>query len=79
MVVRDEFIFSIDGKKFYTLQDVLNRFDDILIADNKKFWDNCRDNISAYKNKQKRHAKEPEPQFVMSLPLADIKSKFGLL
>jgi hypothetical protein len=70
--VRDEFVFSIGGHKLYTIQD-LDYFDDILIAENARFWGN----VTAYFQKQYRDKEEPELIPVATLPLNDAIKKFG--
>ena len=41
MALRDEFVFTLGGRKFYSIQD-LDYFDDILIEEDRIFWENVQ-------------------------------------
>jgi hypothetical protein len=69
--LRDEFIFRIGDHKFYTFQD-LDYFDDILIAENKRFWNN----VVVYIQRRNGFSSS-KPKQIASLPIKDVIKKFG--
>ncbi len=78
MTLHDEFVFGILGiRKTFRIED-LDYYDDILIAENQKFWNNVqRGYVLVFMQKPKRFQAEPEPVLVGKLPVNDAIKKFG--
>jgi len=77
MALRDEFVFTLGGRKFYSIQD-LDYFDDILIEEDRRFWDNVQRGYAiVFQQKTKRYESEPEPIVVGKYPVEDAIKKFG--
>jgi len=71
--MKTEYVFKVEGKKkTFSIKD-LDRFDKILIEDNRQFWGN----VTAYFQKTYRGKAEPELIKVATLPLKDAIQKFG--
>jgi len=69
--LQDEFLFTLGGRKFYTIQD-LDYFDDILVSENKRFWGN----VSVYVQRKNGFC-ESDPKRIATLPVKDVIKKFG--
>ena len=77
MALRDEFVFTLGGRKFYSIQD-LDYFDDILIEEDRRFWDNVQRGYAiVFQQKTTRYESEPEPIVVGKYPVEDAIKKFG--
>ena len=77
MALRDEFVFTLGGRKFYSIQD-LDYFDDILIEEDRRFWDNVQRGYAiVFQQKTERYESEPEPIVVGKYPIEDAIKKFG--
>lgn len=72
MTLREEFVFSIGGRKLYTIRD-FDYFDDILAAEDQRFWGN----VIVCIQRIKKYEKEPEIKPIANLPLKDVIRKFG--
>jgi len=71
--MKTEFVFKVEGKKkTFSIED-LDRFDKILMDDNKQFWGN----VTAYF--QKRYDRKATPELINmgTMPLKDAIRKFG--
>ena len=76
-MLREEFVFSLGGHKLYSIRD-LDYFDDILIEENTRFWNNVsRGYAMVFLQKSKRYESEPEIQPIGTYPVSDAIKKFG--
>lgn len=77
-MIRDEFVFGIGkSRKTFRIED-LDYYDDILIAENQRFWNNVhRGYVLVFMQKPKRFQAEPEPVLIGKMPVEDAIKKFG--
>ena len=79
-MIRDEFVFSPNGRKLYTLKDILDYEDEILSETfrNNRWWNDVRRGYyMVFIQKTKRFEAEPEPVLIGKMQSDDLIKKFG--